>query len=260
MSEKTPAFNKKKLSSFNSIRAIILFIITAAAVIAFTLPPAFINGAVAGEENPASGASVSSQDKDDFMKAVKKGDFDEVKKLVEKGIDVNAKFVLISMKNSGANDYTALMSAASEGHTEVLNYLLEKGADAGAIDSKNRGAWDYAEAYGHKKILEILKAKGFGPSQHTKGAVEEMQLNKCKNEMDKILLALELCDMEGALTPTITINELIKGKYIKDHSRCPQNTGEDYMITIQGQKNSLKYDVKCKIHGSLKELSARGKK
>jgi hypothetical protein len=242
------------LFTFASIFTIIVFII------AFTVPFTLTAAAADDEQKPAAGAQAASKMKNAFMEAVKKGDLGEVKKLVEGGVDVNAKFIMFSLRSSGPNDYTAVMEASAKGHAGILNYLLEKGADAGAMDSMKRGAWDYAEANGQKKILDILKAKGIGPSENTKAVVEKMRLDTCKVEMDNILMALELCDMEGAIKPTITLHDLAEGKYIKKIVRCPMTPDEDYMIVIQGQKNQLQFDVKCRIHGSLKELSGKDNK
>ena len=260
MSKKISFIYGTAVPPLSSVKSIVLTILATLAIsviyipASFTAPQIFTNNAAAAEDTLPGGSKISSSDKDAFISAVNKGDLNEVKKFVENGVDVNTKFVQITMDLSGANDYTAVMAAASKGHFEILTYLLEKGADIAALDSKGRSAWDYAEAYDHKKNLDILKAKGAGPSPDTKKIVAEIRAIKCKKEMDHIYMALELYDMEGGLTPTVTINELVKNKYIKQTSRCLQNPDEDYMIVISGSANKLQYDVKCKTHGSYKEL------
>lgn len=56
-----------------------------------------------------------------------RGELKELKKLIDKGYpDIDEKI--------GAYDSTALMLAAEKGHSEVVQYLLEKGADIGALN------------------------------------------------------------------------------------------------------------------------------
>jgi hypothetical protein len=61
-----------------------------------------------------------------LYEAVRRGDAAEVKALLDKGADVNAKF------RYGA---TALFKAAERGHTEIVKLLLERGADAKVKDT-----------------------------------------------------------------------------------------------------------------------------
>jgi hypothetical protein len=63
---------------------------------------------------------------DQLYEAVRKGDAAEVKALLDKGADVNAKF------RYGA---TALFKAAERGNTEVVKLLLERGADVTVKDT-----------------------------------------------------------------------------------------------------------------------------
>lgn len=55
---------------------------------------------------------------DKLVWAVKNGSLDEVKNIVEKGVDVNAELL---------NGRNPLHYAADYGHTDVLNYLISKG-------------------------------------------------------------------------------------------------------------------------------------
>lgn len=55
----------------------------------------------------------------DFQKAASTGDLDRVKKLLDAGQDINAIDIY---------GHTALMNAAWEGHTELVKFLLDKGA------------------------------------------------------------------------------------------------------------------------------------
>jgi hypothetical protein len=86
-----------------------------------------------------------------FFNAVESGDYDEVKRLVEAGADVNAK------DNYG---YTALMLATQQGHTEVIKLLIEAGADVGARDNQGRTACNMAFSYGNREIVQLLIPPG----------------------------------------------------------------------------------------------------
>ncbi|MCK4319157.1 ankyrin repeat domain-containing protein [Candidatus Micrarchaeota archaeon] len=55
-----------------------------------------------------------------LLKAAEKGDTREVERLIQEGVDIDAK------DNYG---WTALLLAAKEGHTKTAELLIEKGAD-----------------------------------------------------------------------------------------------------------------------------------
>ena len=63
---------------------------------------------------------------DVFRRAARNGDLETVKKGIESGIEVDAK---------SAYGATALFFACDRGHEEVVNYLLEKGADPNIKDT-----------------------------------------------------------------------------------------------------------------------------
>ena len=52
-----------------------------------------------------------------------------------------------------ATGATALFAAASRGHCQIVNLLLEKGADPGIKDSQNKTAYMYAKDYNVKSAL-----------------------------------------------------------------------------------------------------------
>ena len=65
----------------------------------------------------------------DFVFAARTGDFAAVKKALADGVAVNFRDT-----RDGANGWTALKWAASEGHTEVLTLLLDHDAAAGEVE------------------------------------------------------------------------------------------------------------------------------
>ena len=83
-----------------------------------------------------------------FCFAVAKGDVATVKKLIDLGADVNAK----------SRGMTPLMFAARYNHCDIINVLLENGADADIKDSRMKfTALKYAELSNAQKAVAILK-------------------------------------------------------------------------------------------------------
>jgi len=75
------------------------------------------------------------------------GDLDEIKRLVAHGIDINE------------GDYdkrTAMHLAATEGHTEVVEYLLRHGAKANIMDRFGSTPLADAKINKHKDIIKII--------------------------------------------------------------------------------------------------------
>ena len=63
--------------------------------------------------------------------------------------------------NAKNNDgWTALIRASSNGHTETVAMLLEKGADVNAKNMIGRTALISASENGHTKIVAMLLEKG----------------------------------------------------------------------------------------------------
>ena len=87
----------------------------------------------------------------DLLTAARQGDTNQVKALLDKGADVNAK-----------DKYgdTALMGAAEAGNTDVVRVLLDKGADVNAKSKDGVTALMYAKEKNHTKIIEVLKQYG----------------------------------------------------------------------------------------------------
>ena len=81
--------------------------------------------------------------------AASQGDLDEIKRLVAYGVDINE------------GDYdkrTALHLASAEGHTHVVNYLLQKGANANVTDRFGNTPSVDARSNNNKEILDLLEA------------------------------------------------------------------------------------------------------
>jgi uncharacterized protein len=120
--------------------------------------------------------------------AAMRGDTPRVQQLLDKGTDVNAKDVanqtaliyaaslghtetVVLLLNRGANinatgdvvGWTALLCAAQAGHTECVKVLLEHGAN---LDQRNRAistlpshnALEWAREKGYPEIVELIEA------------------------------------------------------------------------------------------------------
>jgi len=83
--------------------------------------------------------------------AVEKGDLEEVKRLLEKGADVNAK---------DKDGWTPFSRAANDGHKEVAELLIAKGADMNTKDNWGETPLYQAVENGHKEVVELSIAKG----------------------------------------------------------------------------------------------------
>src|SRR5919205_1953261 len=86
-----------------------------------------------------------------LYEAARKGDAAEVKALLDRGADVNAKF------RYGA---TALFKAAERGNTEVVKLLIERGADVNVKDTfYGATALSWALQKGHTAAVRAILAK-----------------------------------------------------------------------------------------------------
>ena len=94
---------------------------------------------------------LSGDDLDEALRwGCQSGHLDVVKKLIEKGANVNQKY-----------DYakTALMKASEAGYLEIVKKLIEKGVDINQKDYYDRTALMYASQEGHVEVVkELIKS------------------------------------------------------------------------------------------------------
>ena len=93
---------------------------------------------------------------DKLLKAAKKGDIAVVKKCMNK---VENSSLLIEQARGKAGK-TALHLAAKSGHLEIIQLLLERGADINTRDRKGKTALHLAAKSGHLDITKLLLERG----------------------------------------------------------------------------------------------------
>jgi hypothetical protein len=84
----------------------------------------------------------------DLHYAVRDGDLKEVRKLLDKGADVNAR---------DKYGWTPLHEAASYGHLDIVKLLVERGADVNARDKDGRTPLDLAKRMKPWDIADFLE-------------------------------------------------------------------------------------------------------
>ena len=95
--------------------------------------------------------ALAGQLEDKLIDAARKGDMSNVRVLLAKGANIEAKDDF---------DCTALIRAAENGHTKVVKLLLSKGANIEAKDNEGSTALMDAAFYGHADTVKLLLEKG----------------------------------------------------------------------------------------------------
>lgn len=86
-----------------------------------------------------------------LFEAVRKGEYEEVEKIIDEGADLKA--------TSTFGD-TFLHFAAMEGRTEVAELLIKKGCYVATRDKIGRTPLYWAEICKHKKTAKLIKRYG----------------------------------------------------------------------------------------------------
>lgn len=92
----------------------------------------------------------------DFLNAAAYGTADEVRVMLDSGIDVN-------VRNEGSRE-TALMTAAGGGNIDTVKLLVERGADVGAKSFEGGTALLVAIEQRRDEVVEYLLSHGANPN------------------------------------------------------------------------------------------------
>ena len=119
--------------------------------------------------------------------AVMNGNIDEVQWQLDAGIDVNEE---------SSKGLTPLHYAASAGHNDIVELLIERGANVNATDSgKGATPLDYAHWGDHEEVIETLNAhnaqrehekggKGIGQSSLIHDAALDGDIDEVQRQLD----------------------------------------------------------------------------
>jgi ankyrin repeat protein len=120
----------------------------------------------------------------DLLAAIRNGDAAAVKGLLDKGVSAKAKY---------RYDRTALAFAADRGQVEIVQLLLDRGADPNAKDTFYQStAMGDAARHGHIPVVRLLLARG---ATDVGGVVFSAAADKNVALMEAVLAS-------GRLTPT----------------------------------------------------------
>lgn len=106
--------------------------------------------------------------------AAKTGNVEAAGRMIEEGVDVNAK---------NDKNVTALGIAVGFNRREMVQLLIEKGADIELTDAKGNTVLHYAAGYGRKEIAEVLIAAG--AKMDVKNDAEQKPIDVAKLNREK---------------------------------------------------------------------------
>jgi hypothetical protein len=125
----------------------------------------------------------------EWEEAVRRGSLDDLRQLAESGADINAR---------DRHNQTALMLAASEGHTAVVEWLVARGAALDHVAKYGLSALMLAVVRDHREIVRALAGagadvtlRGSGAPGFTGLAALDLAVAKNDREMIDVLAAAE---------------------------------------------------------------------
>ncbi len=105
-------------------------------------------------------------------KAALDGNLSQVRTLVDQGNNVNAR----SAANSGYAQYTPLALAIEHGHSDVISYLLDHGADVNAATATGNTPLHVAAYNGLTDVIKLLLGKGANVHAKMKNGVTPLHM------------------------------------------------------------------------------------
>ena len=83
-----------------------------------------------------------------LIQSAESGDYAEVKRLIEEGVNVNAR---------DWDGHTALMFASKKGNTEITKLLIDAGTDVYVQNEEGYTALNYADQFEQINVAELLR-------------------------------------------------------------------------------------------------------
>lgn len=102
--------------------------------------------------------------KKDWREATRQGDLEQVRRLLEQGVDIDSK---------DEHGQTALMHAAHEGRTELVRLLIDRGADMNVTAKYNFTALMLSLIAHHPEIARTLIEAGAEADGHCRMGLQE---------------------------------------------------------------------------------------
>ncbi|MCL4361833.1 ankyrin repeat domain-containing protein [Candidatus Dependentiae bacterium] len=88
----------------------------------------------------------------ELMQSAKNGNIEKIQKILMSGFDINTR--------DPNNRHTALIWAARKGYKDIVELLLNEGADINATTNLGMTALAWAKIYEQKEIVEFLRNRG----------------------------------------------------------------------------------------------------
>jgi uncharacterized protein len=115
-----------------------------------------------GTQDIDDASSMDALKENSICDAAREGNESAVKKLLEKGDNVN-------ITGGGTLDFSPLMWASEEGNVEMLTLLLDKGANPNLTNKRGMCALLLAAKNGHIDVVRLLLDRGSDISFETEG-------------------------------------------------------------------------------------------
>ncbi len=166
-------------------------------------------------------AAAQQADEAALLRAAGEGRVDDVRALLDQGVDVNAR---------NEEGWTPLIAAALGGHTEVVGLLLEHGADPQATSMRTPDgdaaltALIVAARYGHTEVVNALLAGGAEVDATSRNGVcaLEAAVSGAHDEVVKLLVE------RGAAVSRVVLDPSVSRPEVRDPAREGQIIFSNY--------------------------------
>jgi ankyrin repeat protein len=174
-----------------------------------------------------------------------------VKLLVKYGLDINT---VDSDSPNGHARYTALIFASGAGQSDVVNYLVEHGADVNARDADNWTALMMASSTGQSDIVNYLVEHGANVNARGNRGATALSLAYNKGEMEiynylKAQGAIEFEPTQAAAPPASSGASSPQGSFAPPPGRASAPAAPATVTLEPGAYTASGYDLTMSIAG-----------